>query len=113
MKEYLSDRLGFYRFIPVSESEDKKLKESFDKVITKRDSKDEKGLYNTFNEFSVVVFNLIDKKAGVGWTTNDHSGTPVPVFAAGVGAEKFCGVKDNTELPRTVMTIVLGEDLLK
>ncbi len=32
------------------------------------------------------------------WTTLDHTGVPVPIFAYGVGAERFCGVKQNTDI---------------
>ena len=34
----------------------------------------------------------------VGWVSGHHTGTMVPVFAAGPGAERFSGIQDNTEL---------------
>lgn len=35
----------------------------------------------------------------VEWSTKGHSGSPVPVYAFGPGAERFAGVYDNTEVP--------------
>lgn len=34
----------------------------------------------------------------IGWTTFDHTGAPVPVYAIGKGAEKFSGRIDNTDI---------------
>jgi alkaline phosphatase len=34
----------------------------------------------------------------VGWVSGHHTGTMVPVFAKGPGAEGFSGIQDNTEL---------------
>ena len=36
---------------------------------------------------------------GIGWTTAGHTGSPVPVFAIGKGAERFSGRIDNTDIP--------------
>lgn len=40
--------------------------------------------------------------AHIGWTTNDHSGANVPVFAIGAGSGLFSGRMDNTEIPRKI-----------
>ena len=45
-----------------------------------------------------AVGTLIAEKAGIGWSTGQHSGQPVPVFALGVGAERFAGWQDNTDI---------------
>lgn len=36
----------------------------------------------------------------VGWTTGDHTGQPVPVFAFGPHCLRFTGVKENSEIPQ-------------
>ena len=48
----------------------------------------------------------VNVKARVGWTTLSHSGGPVPVWATGVGAEKFAGRQDNTDIPRKICEIM-------
>ena len=41
-------------------------------------------------------------KAHIGWTTKDHSGVNVPVFAIGAGSELFSGRMDNTRIPEKI-----------
>lgn len=43
----------------------------------------------------------------IGWTTDNHTGAPVPVYAIGKGAERFAGRIDNTEIKGKI----LGEDI--
>ncbi len=40
--------------------------------------------------------------AHIGWTTGDHSGANVPVFAIGAGSSLFSGRMDNTEIPKKI-----------
>ena len=43
-------------------------------------------------------------KAGlIGWTTGDHTGGAVPVYAIGKGAEKFGGRFDNTDIKNKIL----------
>ena len=52
------------------------------------------------------LLSQLTSLAGAGWTTGDHSGAVVPVFAAGFDADRFTGVMDNTEIPKTIMEII-------
>lgn len=47
---------------------------------------------------------MLDKKAGLAWTTTDHSGDKVPVYAMGSGLKMFDGEYDDTDI-----SIRLGE----
>lgn len=40
---------------------------------------------------------------GFGWTTNEHTGAPVPVYAVGKGSERFNGRIDNTRIPELIL----------
>ena len=42
------------------------------------------------------------------WSTDDHTGGPVPIFASGPGAEAFAGVLDNTAVHDRLRTLLLG-----
>ena len=42
-------------------------------------------------------------ECGFGWTTNEHTGAPVPVYAVGKGAFRFNGRIDNTDIPRLIV----------
>ena len=56
-----------------------------------------------------AIYDL-DHKALVSWASGNHSGTFVPLFAIGEGADKFNGVIDNTDIPLTIMEF-LGIDI--
>lgn len=50
--------------------------------------------------------NQLDGKISIGWGTDGHTGTPVPVFAYGPHAEQFMGWYDNTEIPKRIANIL-------
>ena len=43
-----------------------------------------------------------NKKTGLAWTSYDHTGIPVPVYAIGAGSELFGGKYDNTDIPKRI-----------
>jgi alkaline phosphatase len=47
--------------------------------------------------------------AGISFSTDGHTATPVPVVAAGPAAERFAGLKDNTEIGQALMDILSGK----
>ncbi len=62
-------------------------------------------LYGGYDPLSVSLTHIINNKAGVGWTSYAHTGTPVPVYAYGVGAENFGGSYDNTDVFKKLVSI--------
>ena len=51
-----------------------------------------------------AIYDL-DRKAALSWASGNHSGTYVPLFAIGCGAEEFHGVMDNTDIPKTIKRV--------
>lgn len=47
---------------------------------------------------SETAVSILNRKAGIGWGSDDHSGMPVPVRVIGAGQEYFTDYFDNTEL---------------
>ncbi len=47
----------------------------------------------------------LKRRAKLGWTTDGHSASAVPVFAIGRGAEKFVGWHDNSEIVPLILEI--------
>lgn len=106
MKEYLTDNLGFWRTVEVTPEQEEEIRSMFDDIFEQRNSApDQETLYANFNAFSTLIFNILNENAGVGWTSAKHTGTAVPVFAIGVGAEKFASMHDNVAIPRTIMEV--------
>lgn len=51
---------------------------------------------------TLVKDNSTPEQVGVRWSTDGHTGQPVPVFAFGPNAAAFTGVLDNTDIPRII-----------
>lgn len=60
-------------------------------------------MYGGYDPLSVTLTHIINNKAGIGWTSYAHTGTPVPVYAIGVGAELFGGSYDNTDIFKKIV----------
>lgn len=105
MKQKLEEDLGFWRGVPVTDRQADTLKEKFEKTFELQNSEDQKTLYANYNEFSAYVFQLFNDICGIGWIDTAHTGNYVPIYAVGVGAEKFAGIHDNTDLPELIRKI--------
>ena len=62
-------------------------------------------LYGTYDPLSVTLTHILNNKAGIGWTSYAHTGTPVPVYAMGAGAEAFGGSYDNTDIFKKLVEV--------
>ena len=105
MKSYLTKNLGLYGPIAVNKEQDEELREKFESTFVEHDSDDVETLYTTYNEFVETVFDTLDHINGIGWTTTSHAGDFVPVFAVGVGSEKFSNVNNNIDIPAKMRKI--------
>jgi alkaline phosphatase len=54
--------------------------------------------YGTYEPLTVTITHILNRKAGIGWTTYSHTGVPVATFANGIGQELFNGYYDNTDI---------------
>ena len=91
----------------LSDYELDKLKSGFEESMKSGDDRS-KGieaalLYGGYEPLSVSLTHIINNKAGIGWTSYAHTGTPVPVFSMGAGSELFGGSYDNTDIFNKLM----------
>lgn len=103
MEEFLKTNLGFWGGIKVNEDEEKELKAAFDATFVKKSADTEKTLYNDFNAFTVKVYDIFNSRLGIGWTTSNHTGNFVPVFAVGEGSQLFSRNLNNVEIPMLIL----------
>lgn len=61
------------------------------------------GFYNGYDPLITELAALLSKQAGIGWTSNKHTGVPVLTTAVGSGAELFSGFLDNTDIARNIL----------
>lgn len=109
MRDLLQSKLGFWTAVPLTEEQANRLRAAFDRTFLARESNDEKGLYNTFSEFVIEAFRIYNYWVGTDFISHNHTANPVPVFAIGNGSEKFTHVVNNTDIPRIIRSLTLGE----
>lgn len=49
---------------------------------------------------------IMQSKSGVGWTSGSHTGVPVLTTAIGPGSESFTGLIDNTDIAKTLKSLM-------
>lgn len=102
VKNLLAKQLGFYTSVELTTEEDTLLHNLYNRSIAHKNGK-VKTLYKTMDELGNTAIALLNKKAHLGWTSYDHTGHAVPVFAVGIGAERFTGWHDNTEIAPLIL----------
>ncbi len=87
-----------------------KIKKAFERSMSgkqeRADAEETYLLYGGYDPLSVTLTHILNQKAGIGWTSYKHTGVPVTTSAVGVGAEKFNGASDNTDLGLRIMDIM-------
>jgi alkaline phosphatase len=93
----------------LTESEYAKLKAAFVETMKPKAERSTASeaqlLYGGYEPLSVTLTHIINNKAGIGWTSYAHTGTPVPVYATGAGAEAFNGSYDNTDIFKKLVEV--------
>ena len=59
----------------------------------------EENLYSKTSALAAKARDILNRAVGISWASRSHSGSYVPVFAIGVGANQFHGRLNNTDLP--------------
>ncbi|MHC0037682.1 alkaline phosphatase [Pseudoneobacillus sp. C159] len=47
----------------------------------------------------IAINQVISERASVGWTSSNHTGVDVPLYAFGPGSDLFKGLHENTDIP--------------
>ena len=63
-------------------------------------------LYGSYDPFTMQLTHMLNRKAGLGWTTYSHTGVPVLTSAAGAGAPLFSGYYDNTDIAKKIAHVM-------
>ena len=62
--------------------------------------------WGPYEPLSVTATRILNRKAGIEWSSFAHTGADVPVFAQGAGAPLFAGVYDNTEVAEKILSVL-------
>ena len=92
----ITKNTGLYAAVEMKEEEDEALRQAFAQMVAHQGV--EKTLYKDINALASKALAILNQKSRLGWTSKGHTASAVPVFAIGVGAERFTGWHDNTEI---------------
>ena len=101
-QEALKANFGFWKEVKLSEAQEKRLREVFDRTFTGGKVEMEKSEYAQDEPLAAEAVRVLNEIALVGWVSGGHSAGYVPVFAIGAGAELFQGRMDNIEIPARI-----------
>lgn len=96
VKQLIATNTGLYAKVEVTAAEDAQLQEAFANMMSHQDVV--KTLYKDINTLAAKALSILNQKSRLGWTSKGHTASAVPIFAIGVGAEKFTGWHDNSEI---------------
>lgn len=100
------DKLGLWTDIPVSEVEESLLKKLYAETFIEKNNNQIISWYAKDEPLAVAAIGIVNKKSQLGWSTKSHSGSPVPIYAIGKGAENFTGYMLNTDIPKKIERII-------
>ena len=106
VKEVISQNTGLYTVVEISTEEDQLLQAAFGQMMQHQGV--EKSLYKDINALASKALALLNQKSRLGWTSKGHTASAVPVFAIGVGAERFTGWHDNSEIAPLIYEATLS-----
>lgn len=103
MKSFLADKMGFWKEVPVTWEQEKKLRDEYEKSFVKHKVEFEENLYSKNEPMAARAKEVMNEIAMVGWASGSHSAGYVPVFAIGAGSQLFGGKIDNTEIAKRIV----------
>lgn len=96
----LFEQLGFSPDLLTNKQKDK-LSNTYSKQYSIVENKSYKDIkYSYFTNDYIKLFNNF---AGLEFTSDKHSSSPVPVRAIGIGSQMFSGLIDNTDIPKNII----------
>lgn len=103
VKELLGRTMGFWKEVPVNWENEKILRDSYEASFNSKANQEmEKRMYSISEPLASAAIKVMSRIAYVGWSSGDHSGGYVPVYAIGAGAQLFGGKLDNTDIPKRI-----------
>ncbi|MFK5952706.1 MAG: alkaline phosphatase [Desulfobacterium sp.] len=106
--QYKKDRTAYLNFLEnefgltnLNENETAQLNKAMDYA----DAGGTAGYYK-INPAALTAAHLLSQRANINWTTTIHTATMIPLSATGMGAEKFSGFKDNTQIAQSMATLL-------
>ena len=109
VQEMLAKNLGFWNMVNLSTEDEQALKNCYQETFSGKTVEMVKNLYSENEPIAQLSVNILNRLAKIGWASGGHSAGVVPVYAIGVGAERFNGRLDNTDIPKIIRALAKYE----
>lgn len=103
LRDELAELFGLGTDIPLTPAQEEELHKAFKVTFEDRTTDRTATYYKNYSPFVMTTFRILNDHYGLGFTTGNHSGNMVPVYAVGKGAELFTGMYDNVEIPAKII----------
>lgn len=94
----------------LSDYEIKEIKNAFKRTVSGENEKSKDMntylLYGGYEPLSITLTHILNKKAGIAWTSYKHTALPVTTAAIGKKSDLFQGYYDNTDIGLRLMQIM-------
>jgi len=98
----LKENFGFWDKIELTDNQTASLKSAYVETFGMGPGALEEGEYFDVEKMSDEAVRVMTECAQLSWAAGCHSGSYVPVFAIGAGAEQFTGQINNIEIPMKI-----------
>lgn len=105
IKNLLTQEMGFWEKTPITWEQEKRLRDEFEHSFVQNKLQYEHNLYSDQEPIAACAKEILNEKAMINWAHGSHTAGYVPVYAIGVGAEKFQRKLDNTDIPNIIAQI--------
>lgn len=102
VKDVLTENIGLFSSVKVSESEEKELVSIYEKSFVQHETETAKSLYANDDKLASEAIKILNTKGSVGWASGSHSAAYIPIFAIGAGADQFTHKMENIDIPKKV-----------
>ncbi|HPN20709.1 MAG TPA: alkaline phosphatase, partial [Tenuifilaceae bacterium] len=87
----------------LSPEELEQLRQAYNLYFGVKQTNNSKNEYSKTDLLVRTALSILNKKAGIGWTSGTHTGSPVPIFVIGEGQALFNHFMDNTDIPKNIL----------
>ncbi len=98
IKDKINDAFGL-EYAKLSGYEKELLEKAYDQTMTSRRTNNDETylLYGGYEPLTVTITHIINRKAGISWSTYSHTAMPIPVYSIGCESWRFDGMYKNSD----------------
>jgi alkaline phosphatase len=102
VQQELKENFGFWDTVELTDKQTDRLRSVYVETFGMGPGELKEGEYFKVDNLTDEAARIMTECAQISWAAGCHSGSYVPVFAIGAGAELFTGQMDNTEIPMKI-----------